>query len=124
MRIMERNKTPFHYALYLGRVPIVDENGKKTGERTPSYGTVVSMKANVSPATGYTQTELFGTTDQYDKVILTDDLSCPITENTVLFIDKSPEYDSEGVPQYDYVVRRVAKSLNVLAYAVSKVQSK
>jgi len=34
------------------------------------------------------------------QVIVTDDLSCPIDENTVLFIDKEPQYDEDGKPLY------------------------
>lgn len=123
MKVMDRNKQTFYYALYLDRVPELDVNGKKTSERMSRYREVVLAKASVSPATGYTQTELFGTVEQYDKVIITDDLNCPITENTVLFLDKQPDYDDQGIPRYDYVVRRVAKSLNLIAYAVSKVKT-
>ena len=65
--------------------------------------------------------EQFGNFISYDKVIVTDDLTCPIDENTVLFIDKSPEYDDDGNPLYDYIVKRVARSLNSISYAVSKV---
>ena len=39
----------------------------------------------------------------------------------MLFIDKKPQYDEDGKPLYDYQVRRVAKSLNSISYAVSKV---
>jgi len=54
-------------------------------------------------------------------VIVTDDLTCPIDENSVLFVDKLPEYSEDGTPLYDYVVKRVAKSLNAIAYAIQKV---
>ena len=47
---------------------------------------------------------------------------CYLDENTVLFIDKEPEFDNAGKPIYDYTVRRVAKSLNFISYAVSKVK--
>ena len=47
-------------------------------------------------------------------------MSCPISEDTVLFVDKEPEYDGEK-PLYDYVVKRVAKSLNSISIAISKV---
>jgi hypothetical protein len=55
----------------------------------------------------------------------------------VLFIDKEPEYKEADyneataitfvestvqVPVYDYIVRRVAKSLNSISIAVSKVK--
>ena len=54
-------------------------------------------------------------------MIVTDDLLCPIDENTVLFIDKEPGYTEDGTPLYDYIVKRVARSLNSISYAVSKV---
>ena len=54
-------------------------------------------------------------------MIVTDDLTCPIDENSVLFVDKLPEYSEDGTPLYDYVVKRVAKSLNAIAYAIQKV---
>lgn len=80
-----------------------------------------SGRDNVSAATGSAQVEQFGNFISYDKVIVTDNLSCPIDENTVLFVDKEPEYDADGNPLYDYIVRRVAKSLNSISYAISKV---
>ena len=64
---------------------------------------------------------MFGNLESYDKVIITDDMDCPIDENTVLFIDKDPEF-KDGKPTFDYTVRRVAKSLNTISYAVSKVK--
>ena len=39
----------------------------------------------------------------------------------MLFIDKAPEF-KDGKPTFDYTVRRVAKSLNAISYAVSKVK--
>lgn len=121
MKIMERNKQEFYYCLYVSSDPIVDAEGNETGEYKVGYETAVSMKANISAATGYAQVEQFGNFITYDKVIVTDDLTCPIDEHTVLFIDKEPEYDTEGNPVFDYTVRRVAKSLNSIAIAVSKV---
>lgn len=78
------------------------------------------MEANISPAAGYAQIQQFGQFISYDKVIITDDMTCPIDENTVLFIDKKPEY-KDGRPLYDYVVKQIAKSLNLVSIAVSKV---
>ena len=50
-------------------------------------------------------------------------MTCPIDENTVLFVDKEPEYDADGTPIYDYFVRRVAKSLNCISIAIAKVKT-
>ena len=115
MRIMERNKQSFWYLLYDRKVPVTDEDGNETGEETVVY------KPAVSAATGASQVEQFGNLAGYDKVIVTDDMTCPVDENTVLFLDKEPVYDEDGKPLYDYMVRRVAKSLNSVSIAVTKV---
>ena len=121
MKTMERNKVPFWYLLYDRKDPIVDEYGNESGEQRIYYKSAVQMESNVSAATGSAQVEQFGNFISYDKVIVTDDLTCPIDENTVLFLDKEPEYDEDGTPLYDYIVKRVAKSLNSISIAVSKV---
>lgn len=121
MRTMERNKTAFWYLLYDRKEPVIDEDGNETGEEKVVYKEAMEFRANVSAATGSSQVEQFGALSGYDKVIVTDDTSCPIDENTVLFLDKSPAYDGDGKPLYDYIVKRVAKSLNSVSYAVTKV---
>lgn len=121
MKILERNKTALWYQLFDRKDVVEDEYGNETGGSKPVYKTAVKLRANISSATGSAQIEQFGNFAGYDKVIVTDDMSCPIDENSVLFIDKLPEYSEDGTPLYDYVVKRVAKSLNVIAYAVSKV---
>ena len=60
--------------------------------------------------------------ENYDKVIVTDDMDCPIDENSVLFVDREPETSLDGDLLYDYVVRRVSKSLNYISIAISKVR--
>lgn len=121
MKTLKRNQVSLWYLLYDHKEPVKDEDGNETGESQVFYKTAVQMSANVSAATGTAQVEQFGNLAGYDKVIVTDDLSCPIDENTVLFLDKEPEYDEDGLPLYDYLVKRVAKSLNSISYAVSKV---
>lgn len=141
-----RNDRDFWYCLYDPNIEhmVIDENGHETGEIVPHYEEAVAFYANVSPASGQAQTEMFGGLDSYDKVIMTSDMDCPIDENTVLFIDKEPEYSDllthkiiEGnalyaddevaeveyeLPKYDYIVKRVAKSLNNISIAVRKVE--
>ena len=121
MRLQQRNLSTIYYCLYQGKEALTDEQGYETGESKLTYGKATAMRVNVSHASGFAQTEVFGTLDNYDKVVMTDDMNCPIDENTVLFIDKDPEYDADGKPVYDYTVRRVAKSLNVINIAVRKV---
>lgn len=121
MKAMERNKRTFWYCLYDRKEPIIDEDGNETGEEQIVYKPVQSLRANISAASGSSQVEQFGNLAGYDKVIVLDDTSCLIDENTVLFIDKEPEYDDDGKPLYDYMVKRVAKSLNSVSIAATKV---
>lgn len=136
MKCLNRNKRAFYYCLYAGKTPIVDEYGNETGESIITYEDPVQMYANVSQATGQSNTEQFGNLENYDKVVVTEDLNCPIDENSVLFVDKEPEFTNVlthtvtaittndttvSVPVYDYTVRRVAKSLNSVSIAIKKV---
>ena len=157
MRLMKRNLKPIWYCLYQGREPVKDSDGYETGETEISYSDPVQIKVNVSPASGQAQDEMFGTGLDYDKVIITDWMNCPIDENSVLFVDTPPEYGEIPVPDpepteeteeenegeepepdpdpepdpepvkvllnsYDYIVKRVAKSLNHISYAISRVK--
>lgn len=125
MRTLERNKTQFYYATFLGKEEIIDAQGRNTAEYKNAYSGWKPCKANISPAKGYGAAELFGADIQYDRVIVLDDVDCEIDEYTVLAIDIAPnERSSTSIsPIYDYVVTRKAKSLNFVSYAVSKVKT-
>lgn len=116
------NDKPLYYCLYSDAEERYDEYGNLLSELHVIYEEPVLMYANISPASGQAQTELFGNLDNYDKVIITYDLDCPIDEHSVLFIDKEPEHNTDGDLMYDYIVKRVAKSLNHIAIAVRKVE--
>ena len=122
MRLLKRNLTTVYYCTYKDQTVIRDEDGYETGEPLIEYNAPVALKCNVSPAKGTAQTETFGNLESYDKVIVTDDMSCPIDENTVLFVDKAPSFQAGEPLGYDYKVYRVAKSLNLISIAISKVK--
>lgn len=115
---LTRNKRSFWYSLYLGRQDVTDTNGYLTGEKAITYTEPVEAVANISRATGITFTEEFGTEADYDKVIVTFDMSCPIDEHSVLYLDITP---GTGV-EPDYIVQRVSKSLNSISIACKKVR--
>lgn len=125
MRTLERNKQQFYYATYEGKEEIIDEYGLHTAEKVTTYSPWKPFRANISPARGESEAELFGTDIQYDRVFVTDDVNCEIDENTVLAIDIAPNErpNKTDKPIFDYVVVRKAKSLNVISYAVSKVKT-
>ena len=94
MKCMDRNKTPFYYALYNTKTEIEDDYGNKTGQYELSYGNPIRCKANISAAMGETQSRQFGDSISYDKVITLDDPNTPINEYSVLWIDNAFDLDS------------------------------
>ena len=126
MRTLERNKQSFYYAIFLDKKEIIDDYGRHTAEYKTSYSPWKPFKANISPARGESEAELFGTDVQYDRVFVTDDINCDINENTVLAIDIAPNVreTADVLPIFDYVVTKKAKSLNSISYAVAKVETK
>jgi len=116
MRSLERNKQTIYYALYEDKTPIKDEYENETGEYEILYSSPTPLRINVSAARGENSTRAFGETENYDKVLVTDDLSVPISETSILWIDS---LDTEQ--PHDYIVVRVAKSLNSISFAVRKV---
>ena len=111
MRCLKRNMQKFYYSLYKDKVFIVDEYGNPTCEYEILRSKPIKTKGNISAAKGETDTRQFGETDSYDKVI-------------VMWVDTLPQIDSDGntTTPYDYVVKKVAKSLNNTTIAISKVQ--
>lgn len=118
MRGLLRNKTKFYYALYDKRNEITDEYGNKTGQYEIVYGSPVEMYGNVSSAVGEMQSRQFGESESYDKVIVLDDVNTPIDEYSVLWVDTLPLSDETP---HDYVVKKIARSLNSVSIAISKV---
>ena len=131
MKCMSRNKVGFFYALYEGKTPITDDYGNVTGEYEVQHGNPTEFHANISAAKGETQTRQFGENETYDKVIVMDGDAPPIDEYTVLWVDSTPQLDEDGslavnekgesTTPHDYIVKKVAKSLNVVSLAISKV---
>lgn len=121
MRTLNRNKQKFHYYLYRGKTELIDEDGFRTGEEILSYSPVQSCYGNISAGSGDAQAALFGSNIAYERVILLDDINCPIDENSLLCVDIEPQaYSANETPTHDYRVKAVAKSLNVFAIAISK----
>lgn len=117
MRSLLRNKIKVYYANYLGKVEATDDDGNYTGEYISSYTDPKMLKINTSAASGDISTQLFTPTLNYDRVLLTDDTSLDVDENTVFWIEADPYTEP-----FNYVVKKKAKSLNVLGIAVSEVK--
>lgn len=123
MRCLSRNKKIFYYALFNGKSEVRDENGLLTGSYKLTYGSPVRSAANISAAQGETNMRQFGENIPYDKVIVMDSPDISIDEYSILWIDRLPVLKNDGTTDtpYDYVVKKVARSLNSVSLAVAKV---
>lgn len=119
---MLANTNTFWYALYEGQESGVDEDGFYTGEPELKYSDPVKYRGNISPNKGIVDTQGFGSNVDYDNVLVMDIDAPRLTENSVLWVGIDPliEKGKATVP-YNYVVIRVAPSLNVASYAIKKV---
>lgn len=111
------NEQEFHYATYGARTMTVDANGYYTGESSITYSAPVSAWGNISAARGEASVEQFGQDVAYDKIIVSCDTDLPITDTTIIWIDNNPQ-----TQPHDYIVKKVAKSLNVISIAIRKVE--
>lgn len=132
MVCMDINKQGFWYALFDSKAQDVDEYGQAVGTPYNVYHSPLKYSGNISPAKGEISVEAFGNDDSYDKTVILDK-DCPeIDEYSVLWIDKTPVLDEDGtlaadddgniITPYDYIVKKVAKSINSVQLAIKKVQ--
>lgn len=123
MILLRRNLQTVWYRLCEGDEVVRDADGLIEGTQT-SYGDPVAIEVSIAPVEGTTVAQAFGYDEQYDRVLLTDDMSCPINEETVMFIDTEPLYeDGVLVNTYDYVVKKVAPNLNHIKYFCKRVKT-
>lgn len=123
MRGLIINKVKFYYASYMDKTEIVDEYGNITGEYKINYTNPVECRANISSIQGETKIRQFGVTESYDKVIVLNEKNAPINEHSILWVDTLPTLNEDGTTAtpHDYVVTKVAKSLNVTLVGIRKV---
>lgn len=126
MRCLKRNKVSFYYANIIGSEEVTDDNGYKTGETRLIYDKPKELTANISVAQGEVVFQLFGGNESYDKIIVSDDVNIHINEYSVLWIDTVPLFDEiskEVITPNDYIVKKIARSLNSISIAVSRVNA-
>ena len=124
MRCMTRNKSKFYYASYIGEIEFRDDYGNYTGEYAIEYGNPTEIYGNISPTRGEVQSEQFGESESYDKVIVLDDRNTPINEYSRLWVDNLPLLNKDGSTDtpHDYTVKTVARGLNGVSIAIQKVK--
>lgn len=116
MRTLEINKQPMWYALCTGKTEVIDEYGNHTGVFEMTYSAPVYYPVNMSESRNIVNFEAFGITADYDRTFVTSDLSCPIKEDSIIWFGANPTTDP-----YNYVVHRIANSLNSITIAIRAV---
>lgn len=121
MRDLKRNQKEIWYALYQNKIPKLDLEGNDTGEFTKVYGNPLKTNISVSASKGESESNAFGASLDYDRIMTTHDKSIPIDEYSRLWIDIKPVI-VEGATEtkHDYNVKKVATSINNTVYAIKR----
>ena len=132
MRVLSRNKQDIWYANRTGETYVTDTNGLKTGEKTQAYGNpvkarmsmAISSGANNLGSQGIAELERYGITTGYTHRAVTEDLNCPMNEESRIWFGIQPTKVVNGVTvsvPHNFKVVRKAKSLNHLIYYLKEV---
>lgn len=133
MRTLNRNKQKMFYSLYLGETPIYDsyidadgvEHKIDTGEKKSSYSMPTVFYGNIAMSGGESEAVEFGLNlADYQAVLIMAKNTLPIDETSLIWLNTTPQYNTDGTPdQYtaDYSVVKVSPSLNVDKYVLKKV---
>lgn len=122
MHCCERNKRVLWYALNNGTVAVTDEYGLKTGEYAVQYSEPVKVRMNIAPATGRSSLMAFGLQTPYSHLAITEDINCPMKEDSVVWYGIDPYDNGASVPA-NYRVIGVAKGLDTIMYALKAVDT-
>lgn len=110
MRDLRKNQRPIYYSLY-GEGESVDE----WGNVIKGYGEPKRLMVSRSVDKGEANGGVFGKDLDYDSEFVVHDINCPIDEFTHLWIGVDTSAD------YNYIVKKVAVSLNAKRYAIKRV---
>lgn len=112
MRGLKRNEADIRHRPFLRNEDARDENGLLTGEKVKLYGDSAPIRGSVSDASGQVSQQLFGTSQDYDYVILSHEKDLVVKEDDLILLG-----------DVTCVVKRISPSLNVLAIAVRQVNA-
>lgn len=111
-----RNRRAIKYCNFVSTT-YEEKDGKKTGRKSVVYTDVKTAYGTVSAPSGSTSQEMFGTDLDYDKTVVFDMPTIDMTENSVLWLDRTY---AEGVA-HDYIVRKITRNINYMFVACRRV---
>lgn len=118
MRCLDINKRTIWYATFNTEAETTSSS-IVSREKTISYNAPVSDKMCVSPASGLVTLEGNGLHTEYTHVMVTDDMSCPINVDTLVWVYKTPSTTTST--DADYRVTYVSKGLNNIKYGLREI---
>lgn len=122
MRKLKRNQRKLFYAQYNNKIPILDSDGYETGDYETGYSAPVSFYGNISAGKGSSQEEVFGKELEFSRTIYITDMTCPINEHSLIWIETEPVLKPDGTADPDSadytVATRPARSLNSIMIAI------
>lgn len=132
MHVLGRNKQYLYYANPSGIQYVTDSNGFKTGERSITYSTPVKVRmsmaissgANNLGSQGMAELMRYGITTGYTHRAITDDMNCPMNEESLVWYKTEPTKEVDGVTvnvPANFMVVRKSQSLNHVIYYLKEV---
>lgn len=127
---MEINKSTIWYSNIVPgeTVPVLDEDGLETGDYQPKYTTPQSARVALSENIGLNNLTAQGVADigpygirtNYTHRMITEDMNCPIDEESIIWHERDPGDNPYDVP-YNFRVIRVSKTFNYKTYYLRQV---
>lgn len=112
MRNLKKNSKKIWYSNYSGKIPILDENGDKTGDYESGYTVPISFLATLSASRGNAYADMFGTNIDYTRTLSTVE-KLPIREESLIWVNE-PAMNPDGTvdsESADYSVTGIAEGL-------------
>lgn len=125
MHTQNRNKQDLWYSLKIRTEEVRDEQtGLLTGEHRVIYSEPVETRMSMSISSGANNLgsqgmvtlDPYGITTAYTHRMVTHDMNCPINEESLIWIGRTP---TDGA--HNFKVVRMARSLNHIIYYVKEV---
>lgn len=122
MKTLNRNHITVYYAQQTKVTNATDAYGHYTGEPTLTYDAPVAYdRFSYGPRKGTIALERFGLSELYVQPLVTDDMSCPVTVDTRLWI-KAPATDGNGnILPHTHVVKAMIPTINSITYLCEEV---
>lgn len=121
MLILPERLSTLWYALQTGTDEEQDENGYFTGRKIPLYSDPVEAHMIVSPEEGSSRLADTGIQKEAVRHIITNDMNTPLSETSILWIDKQPYDEGGSLLPHNYVVDSVKRSLFAVGITAKKV---